>query len=1018
MIGALSLLTYYCWISSATAQSPVTAIAPLDVADIAAPTFSVYTTDDGLSDEIWNSIGFDGQGFVWAGSASTIARFDGRRWLVWPMPAPIGLTRDLLTDESGDLWAIFERGGLARYHNEHWELGAERRYYYGFSQTLQADGGIDRWLTRDQKLLRLVNGRWLEDGGNLSLPEGNVSAMEQTQTLFGEQRQWLGRNEADTGLVYRRVVAGSTPEPWLKFTAPELRYTNTNDLLSTRDRGGESLWGTAYGVGIFRIRDDGIRVWSTATGELPTDAVYDIEAGTDNGVTTVWVASRAGLLRIRDDQVTVFDRRHGLPSNAVRRVRLQRINGLDVLWLATENGVARAVLSQSQWQSVSLHGARENGIFGVLVEPDGSGGERLWTGSATEGLAVLQQGQWRIFEQTQTGLRLAHIRQIRRLPGPDGQDWRLLSLMGGELLRIDDDFKFTPMVVPWPNDSDEGVVGMHARTGELGRELWFGMMTGGAYRLAGGQWQHFPDPAGSSNWRVFAFADQIDLHGRAWLWAATDHGLARFDGQDWMLLPDELGLSDGLRGVTLIPDAGHDILWLGTLLRGVVRLDVTDPTSPFAVADTKVPPAPDAVVYSVLPDSQGRIYVCTNNGVQLLSPGQDGSYSEQVYRRTDGLIHDECNTNSQLVDAHDRYWVGTLGGLGLFDPRTETSAADKAPKPLRVTEIRIDARLIPKPYPAEISVPADSRELRIGFALLSGMRESENRYRTWLRGEEEAPGEWSREADRSFSRLSPGDYELQIEARDYNGTLATPLLLKLRVLAPWWRSAWASALAPLLGLLTVGVAVLIYNRGLRARQRQLKRLVANQTAELNAANEELTRLSYQDALTGVANRRRLTEAMDAAIAWAIEQGKPIGLILVDVDHFKQYNDRFGHLAGDVALGAVAQAMRSAVREQDLVARFGGEEFACLLLDADSTVVGQIAERMRLLVQALPPRTIGNDRQTLTISVGTLCTTPTRSMGTAALMEAADQALYQAKADGRNCVRTADTKRPRGPSAID
>ena len=62
MIGALSLLTYYCWMSSATAQSPVTAIAPLDVADIAAPTFSVYTTDDGLSDEIWNSIGFDGQG--------------------------------------------------------------------------------------------------------------------------------------------------------------------------------------------------------------------------------------------------------------------------------------------------------------------------------------------------------------------------------------------------------------------------------------------------------------------------------------------------------------------------------------------------------------------------------------------------------------------------------------------------------------------------------------------------------------------------------------------------------------------------------------------------------------------------------------------------------------------------------------------------------------------------------------------------------------------------------------------
>ncbi len=1010
MFGALSLLTYYCWMVAIPVRSPVNAIAPLDVADIAAPTFSVYTTDDGLSDEIWNSIGFDGQGYVWAGSASSIARFDGRRWVDWPMPGPIGLTRDLLTDESGDLWAIFERGGLARYRNEHWELGEERRYHYGFSQTLRADGGIDRWLTRDHKLLRLVNGRWLEDGGNRSLPEGNVTAMEQTQTLFGEQRQWLGRGETDTGLLYRRVTAGSTPEPWLKFTAPELRYTNTNDLLVTRDRTGESLWGTAYGVGIFRIRDDGIRVWSAATGELPTDAVYDAEASTDhNGETTVWVTSRAGLLRVRDNQVTVFDRRHGLPSNAVRRVRLQKIDGLDVLWLATEGGVARAVLSQSQWQSVSLHGARENGIFGVLVEADGSGGERLWTGSASEGLALLQKGQWRTFDGTQSGLPLDDIRQIRRLPGPDGQDWRLLSLMGGDLLRIDDQLHFTPMRVPWPKDTDEGVVGMHARSSELGRELWFGMMKGGAYRLAEGKWRHFPDPAGSSNWRVFAFADQVDVHGRTWLWAATDQGLARFDGQTWSLLPDSLGLSDGLRGITLIPDAGHDILWLGTLLRGVVRLDVTDPLSPLTVSDTRVPPAPDAVVYSILPDSQGRIYVCTNNGVQLLTPVPDGSYSEQVYRRRDGLIHDECNTNSQLVDANDRYWVGTLGGLGLFDPRAETSSGDNAPKPLRLTEIRIDGQLLPRPYPEEISVPADSRELRLEFALLTGMRESENRYRTWLRGEEGAPGEWSRETDRSFSRLSPGDYELQIEAIDYNGTLAQPLLLKLRVLAPWWRSAWASALAPLLGLLTVGVAVLIYNRGLRARQRQLKRLVANQTAELNAANEELTRLSYQDALTGVANRRRLTEAMDAAIAWAIAQGKPIGLILADVDHFKQYNDQFGHLAGDVALGAVAQAMRSAVREQDLVARFGGEEFACLLLDADLTLVEQIAERMRLLVQALPPRTIGNDRQTLTISAGILSTRPSQEMQTATLLAAADQALYRAKADGRNCVRTADTK---------
>lgn len=1007
MIGAKSVLAGCGLILVGLSQTSAAGIAPLDVADIAAPTFTVYAAEDGLSGEIWNSIGIDGQGFVWAGSASGLARFDGRRWVAQPLARPVGLVRDLLTDESGDMWAVFEREGLSRYHDERWELGAEQRNYFGFSTTLRADGGIDRWVSRQRGLQFLKSGQWVDDPGNLALTEGRITTITQTQTLFGEARQWLGLGEVDAGLLYRRVTDLAAPGPWAEFLAPETRHADTTFLLRTRDRTGESLWVMTYGDGIFRIRDDGIRVWRAATGELPTEGIYNAVATLDShDLATIWVASRAGLLRIRGDEVVTFDRRHGLPSNAVRQVQVQKVDGMDVLWLATEGGAARAVLTKSQWQSVSLHGAGENGIFSLMIEPDGLGGERLWAGSTADGLALLQQGKWRIFKQTADGLPLRNLRLIRRLPGPDGQDWRLLSMGSGNLLRIDDRFNFTPVPVPWPTEVEEAVVGMHARNGESGRELWFGMMKRGVYRLAAGQWQHFPEPSGASTWRVFGFADQVDAHGHAWLWAASDRGLARFDGRDWTLLPDSFGLRGGLRGLTLIEDHGRDVLWLGSLLRGAVRLDVTDPMSPQTVTDARVPPAPDAVVYSILPDSQGRIYLCTNNGVQRLTPKPDGTYADVVYRRKDGLIHDECNTNSQLIDANDRYWVGTLGGLGMFDPRTQASADDSAPKPLHVIDIRIDGQPLARPYPAQLSVPAGSRELRVEFALLSGMRESENRYRTWLRGDEAAPSDWTREADRTYSRLDPGNYELQIEATDYSGTAARPRTLQLQVQAPWWQSPWVTALTPLLAVLAVGGLMLIYNRNLRARQRQLQRLVASQTAELNAANQELTRLSYQDALTGVANRRRLTEAMDAAIAWAREHRRPIGLILVDVDYFKQYNDRFGHLAGDVALRAVAQAMHNAVREQDMVARFGGEEFACLLLDADLATVTQIAERMRVLVQALPPRTIGNDSQTLTISVGVLCAIPGVDDDTSALLRLVDRALYQAKADGRNCVRHA------------
>ena len=100
-----------------------------------------------------------------------------------------------------------------------------------------------------------------------------------------------------------------------------------------------------------------------------------------------------------------------------------------------------------------------------------------------------------------------------------------------------------------------------------------------------------------------------------------------------------------------------------------------------------MPAPPDPTVYSILPDSKGRIYVCTNNGVQQLTPKADGRYSERVFRRRDGLVHDECNTNAQAVDAEDRYWVGTLGGLSVFDPNIQARLAQHAAEAAALHEL-------------------------------------------------------------------------------------------------------------------------------------------------------------------------------------------------------------------------------------------------------------------------------------------------------------------------------------------
>ena len=168
---------------------------------------------------------------------------------------------------------------------------------------------------------------------------------------------------------------------------------------------------------------------------------------------------------------------------------------------------------------------------------------------------------------------------------------------------------------------------------------------------------------------------QIDKQGRSWLWAAVSDGLVRYDNQQRQAL-DAAALAlpaDACRTLTPIADDERALLWAGTNRHGLVRLDVSDPARPNLVSTPQLPELPDPTIYSVLPDSRGGLHICTNNGIQQLTLLADAGYSGRVFRRRGGLLHDECSTHSQFIDAHDRYWVGTLGGLSVYDPRTATA---------------------------------------------------------------------------------------------------------------------------------------------------------------------------------------------------------------------------------------------------------------------------------------------------------------------------------------------------------
>jgi diguanylate cyclase (GGDEF)-like protein len=496
-----------------------------------------------------------------------------------------------------------------------------------------------------------------------------------------------------------------------------------------------------------------------------------------------------------------------------------------------------------------------------------------------------------------------------------------------------------------------------------------------------------------------------DRSGVLWI-GTTGQGLVSYRNGDFASLTRKEGLVSNW--ILALHEDAAGALWVGTNGEGMNRI-AKGKVSAIRTSDGLW----DGTVQVIIEDQMANLWMTCNRGffrvpradLDAFAEGRASKITSTAFGRGHALRSTTFAGALQpagSVDAKGQLWLPSLKGLVIVDP--SRLPGSEAPPAVVVDEVVVNG--VSSPPQAAIELPAGSLPLSIHYRAASLLTGERAQFRYQMEGITQQWIDMERNREVSFPTLPHGKYHFRVAASlDGQRWQEAAEPLPITVQPHYYQTPWFMTLAIFSALAAAAGLYKLRTHQLRARNAEMERVVEQKTEALRLANEHLSRLSFADALTGLANRRRLDEMLETEWRRAARTQTPLAVVIIDIDAFKAYNDSLGHPEGDKCLVAVAEVIRHAAsRAGDLAARYGGEEFMVLIPGLDHAGALAYAEMLR---QACETRAIPHPASpvgpVVTISVGVAARVPSKELSVAALVAEADAALYRAKKAGRNRV---------------